>query len=271
MTDDIFTRIAQRALGESTSTIVRPLIAPLYAPGAALPALADARLSLSTTSEHVEGITELSVTHDASGPISQPNLRPRGTQPTIPAAPILTTTHEPVPHRHAEGWPLEGRVAREAGVVVAEHVSREPVATAGDAVAQSSTPVEHDASASLQSAIVSPAEMVRPNIAPLAPEPLPRREHPEPVPAREGLAVPVDVRLRHAQPTQSGFDARPIGGGAHHAEPAALPPQVRVTIGRVEVRAITARQAPPAPQRLATPSPQMSLEDYLRGRNEGRR
>lgn len=45
-------------------------------------------------------------------------------------------------------------------------------------------------------------------------------------------------------------------------------PAVRVTIGRVEVRAIQPA-SPPAPRRL--PEPRLTLEDYLRQRREGRR
>ena len=60
--------------------------------------------------------------------------------------------------------------------------------------------------------------------------------------------------------------------------PAVLPkamrkpaPTIQVTIGRIEVRAITL-PAPPAPRfKPARPGPALSLDDYLKQRNEGKR
>ncbi|HEX9867320.1 MAG TPA: hypothetical protein VGC99_01785 [Candidatus Tectomicrobia bacterium] len=55
-----------------------------------------------------------------------------------------------------------------------------------------------------------------------------------------------------------------------HVEPKATP-AIHVTIGRIEVRAVM-RPAPPAPRpRPTQPVPLLSLEDYLKQRNEGRR
>jgi hypothetical protein len=58
------------------------------------------------------------------------------------------------------------------------------------------------------------------------------------------------------------------------AEPTAAPkptPTIKVTIGRIEVRAIMP-PAPPAPRtKPARTGPTLSLEDYLKQRNEGRR
>ncbi len=50
---------------------------------------------------------------------------------------------------------------------------------------------------------------------------------------------------------------------------AAAPPAIHVSIGRIEVRAVTAPSRPNAPERRA--SARLSLEQYLRERNEGRR
>jgi hypothetical protein len=52
------------------------------------------------------------------------------------------------------------------------------------------------------------------------------------------------------------------------AAPPAAEPTIRVTIGRIEVRA-TAPTPPPAP--AARPAgPRLTLEEYLRRRSEGR-
>jgi hypothetical protein len=53
--------------------------------------------------------------------------------------------------------------------------------------------------------------------------------------------------------------------------PAVQPaPQIHVSIGRIEVRAVT---PPPtaAPQPKPAPTPRMSLDDYLRSQNGDRR
>jgi hypothetical protein len=45
-------------------------------------------------------------------------------------------------------------------------------------------------------------------------------------------------------------------------------PTIRVTIGRVEVRAVTPTPAPS--RKPARPAPRMSLDEYLRAQNGGR-
>jgi hypothetical protein len=49
------------------------------------------------------------------------------------------------------------------------------------------------------------------------------------------------------------------------------PPIIEVTIGRIEVRALTPPAAPPPPQRERHEPPKMSLDDYLRAQGGGRR
>jgi hypothetical protein len=53
-------------------------------------------------------------------------------------------------------------------------------------------------------------------------------------------------------------------------EPAEERPIVRVTIGRIEVRAVTP-PAPPPRQAVRPPVPKLTLDDYLKSRNEGAR
>jgi hypothetical protein len=48
-------------------------------------------------------------------------------------------------------------------------------------------------------------------------------------------------------------------------------PVVKVTIGRVEVRAITPPKTPPSKRAVARSGPAISLDEYLKQRNEGRR
>ncbi|HEX7318192.1 MAG TPA: hypothetical protein VF297_30085 [Pyrinomonadaceae bacterium] len=47
-------------------------------------------------------------------------------------------------------------------------------------------------------------------------------------------------------------------------------PIIEVTIGRIEVRAVTPPAPPPTPQRRRQEPPKMSLDDYLRAHSGGR-
>jgi hypothetical protein len=70
--------------------------------------------------------------------------------------------------------------------------------------------------------------------------------------------------------------ARAAAGEAEKKSPAAQPaensgpPVIRVTIGRVEVRAVTTGAPPTAAPRPERPAASPSLEEYLKGRNGGR-
>ena len=59
----------------------------------------------------------------------------------------------------------------------------------------------------------------------------------------------------------------PIAGVRREPVPPARP-TVQVTIGRIEVRAVQPPPAPPVPR--APVGPRISLDEYLRERNEGR-
>ena len=67
--------------------------------------------------------------------------------------------------------------------------------------------------------------------------------------------------VRRTEPGNAGVDARPDQVSAAPAQPI-----IRVTIGRIDVRAVpSANPAPPQPR--SGPRPQLSLEDYLKQRN----
>jgi hypothetical protein len=54
------------------------------------------------------------------------------------------------------------------------------------------------------------------------------------------------------------------------SEAASSTPTIRVTIGRIDVRAITPPAPPPRPKQ-ARPGPTLSLDDYARQRKGGER
>jgi hypothetical protein len=72
---------------------------------------------------------------------------------------------------------------------------------------------------------------------------------------------PVIVQTRIAPLVEKGVDAFPLSRPSPQPQPI-----VRVTIGRIEVRAVGSSQSPSKPR--ATP-PVMNLDDYLRRRNQG--
>ncbi|WP_320045523.1 hypothetical protein [uncultured Desulfobacter sp.] len=98
---------------------------------------------------------------------------------------------------------------------------------------------------------------------------------PEQVPVPDAVIKPDLPQKRHEQ-----FSHQLLGGtkaarqpGSPHplsapSEPAQ--PTIQVTIGRVEVRAVTPPAPPARPPRPA-PAPSLALDDYLKQRREGRR
>lgn len=74
-----------------------------------------------------------------------------------------------------------------------------------------------------------------------------------------------ELVLREHNPQQAASTPRTLEPSAAHAGP-----QIHVSIGRIEVRAVT---PPPAPVSRPTPAsaPRMSLDDYLRSQKGGRR
>lgn len=58
-------------------------------------------------------------------------------------------------------------------------------------------------------------------------------------------------------------------GLERHPDSPSPPPSIRITIGRIDVRAVS--PSPPSARPSMSPRPQLTLDDYLRQRNEGRR
>jgi hypothetical protein len=78
---------------------------------------------------------------------------------------------------------------------------------------------------------------------------------------------PVTGNVDPGQPTAGRAWRRPA---IRPNEPSGEPPIVRVTIGRIEVRAETPSAAPPR-KMPRSPGPELTLDRYLRERKEGRR
>jgi hypothetical protein len=72
-------------------------------------------------------------------------------------------------------------------------------------------------------------------------------------------------------PTPVGPPPQRTERGQAAAIPPASPPIIEVTIGRVEVRAVHPPAPVARPKPIAPAAPRLSLEEYLRNQNGGRR
>jgi hypothetical protein len=88
---------------------------------------------------------------------------------------------------------------------------------------------------------------------------------------RPVVPMPAETAPALATPAGEGFAARPALVTLVDLPGTSQPPVIRVTIGRIEVRAVMAPAAPaPLPSRK-TPTGTLSLEEYLKQRSEGKR
>lgn len=87
-----------------------------------------------------------------------------------------------------------------------------------------------------------------------------RPPQPEAGRGREGEAAPLTAHSRVAPLSEFAYENLPLRSA--RVQP---PPTIRVTIGRIEVRAV---QPPPSPAKPRATQPAMSLDDYLRRRGQ---
>jgi hypothetical protein len=194
-------------------------------------------------------------THPAASPPARSNFTARSVPPRDPAAPsierevsstILAERNAPSPALAApdEQRSLAGSLpVAERVIVEREQIDREPEKPQATIVAPLTAPIEPAVAAPVASPSI---------IQPVVERVIDRREDITP------LTQSSNARSSSTQVTTTPDAA---------LEPPA-PPVIHVTIGRVEVRATP----PPAPSRRTPPvTSTMSLEEYLRSRNGGRR
>jgi len=103
---------------------------------------------------------------------------------------------------------------------------------------------------------IEPRTVAEPSTADLGPQPLEARRDAALPPANPPMPLPVvvpDVRPRQTAPGEPAF-APPA--------PAEATPTIRISIGRIEVRAVT--PAPPPRRKPSRPAPALSLDEYLK-------
>jgi hypothetical protein len=111
--------------------------------------------------------------------------------------------------------------------------------------------------------VLSPGNGVSPDVGrATAPEPEASPDHSTP-------DAPLSVAPRTIRLRLAGYPERgPQEEGLLVTAPEPPAPTIRVSIGRIEVRAITPPPAPPVQRaRSARPGPELSLDDYLKQRN----
>jgi len=265
---DFFSRLAERTLG--VVAVAKPVIAPLFAPGPQLVA------------ESVALAPQASEAASRRHPVPTPAAV---VQPLKP--PFGTTPRQPVRHRVAELKPPTGTTPRRPE---ASEPSVPPIAEPSQPLGPAATPERRIPAVpvpprKVESEVpyaearrepnprspLAPAPYVQPTVAAQFRElPAPVAPHPEePIDAQPALAVRRHVALPEMAPL---IDRRPPDAPRSTVREDRTPaaPTVRISIGRIEVRAVYPE---PPPQPLAGPEPRsaLSLADYLKQRDGGMR
>jgi hypothetical protein len=295
---DFLSKLAGRALG--VEPVAQPFVAPMYAPGPELLAGAP-----DGTAHDVESVAE----DDAeapSAPADLPAALVPSLEPEPPKQPVVVRTQAGPRELAMEQWVEgEGIAEEEMPLEPTGRARARQLAVSGDPPAsprasrdqpRSASPPEH---AEQEPDSEGDGELPTPRAA----QPAPRREKggrqpglpaDETEPAAPTLPVsaplvgeesvaggplPVRVEVREAAapwPAPS-LPAPPGLPGAgepdrHKREEQGEPPEpaIRITIGRVEVRAVMRTPPKPAPAESPAP-PRLSLDEYLRSEIGGSR
>lgn len=277
---DFFTRLAEQTL--QRTPVAHPLVAPRFAPGRPL-----VGESLSDSSEEAEADGDGEGSHDfpergtltdSSSPGPMPALVPKeGSSSVAPAWP-RTETPDRVVH-DAELQPNH-RVGSDGG-----KEDQGPVSSSSRDAASATRPNER-ARTTLDATSVRrrragsdrrepveavPTETINRSKKHETFAPIKRLVRSKDLPAKEHSTGDFPILSKSSiAKTHHQSSLREFREEIAFSEPSSPPTTIRVTIGRVEVRAIMP-PAPPTRAKPALPGPALSLEDYLKQRNEGKR
>jgi hypothetical protein len=192
-------------------------------------------------------------------PVEQPVFTQQGAPPFTPfpgesesAGEIETAEPKTPPHRIARKQKL--------------HLDRVPIAGAR----QPATPSEDTKAHSAKHLVESDLEIDARTTQKESAEPQ-FFSHESKHRVEKQAAQPVAVTVRSAQRPRSeqATPTLPLTPARRDGRPSVSAPAIRVTIGRVEVRAVMPPMATPKSE--SPPAPKLSLEDYLKQRNGGTR
>ncbi len=268
---DFLSRLVQRTL-EPAKT-VRPRTRSLFEP---VPTSAP---QMHVAPEHLDEI------ETSPSPVAPPNLRAR---------PAREPGAEPLPSREERAEPARGEMRREGEraeietvvrqpvireeraprfePIVGRRATREAVSFADASVEEQPPPRRHGTRADALEGSDDDASPTRsaPSIEPVSPR---VRRAEEAVLIARAPVVPVAPQPFASTP-RNAEPAAPVRAFARrgvepHEHPAASEPEIHVTIGRVEVRAVPAE---PASSKPGHDRPRvMTLDEYLQRRAEGMR
>lgn len=267
---DFLTRLARRAIG--TEPTVRPVLAPLFAPGPGLPA-DGAGDPFIVIEERVD---------DATQPVSASRRPVRGAAPPSgPGGEPASTMSAPHP---PPGAPVTPAVAPVEPSPVGSPVQTHSQTVASPASRpghqqEADRPAGQPTTVAVPPLAVAPPERAEVVVAqaaaasanpPSVTESLPRSIQPAGLPTNAMSANTDRSGEQAARPVESVIAAMPPPAEAAPPQPSTMPPTIRVSIGRIDVRAVQA--AVSAPRRAVLTAPTApSLEEYLRARGGGRR
>lgn len=294
---DFLTRLVSRTLG--LAPLAEPLVAAMFAadpppatmtdadePLAARPA-SDERADLSRPRPEPPEVGPASPRMAAAAPddADRDDAPPRRRRSTPAVDDALPTPATAAPPHRLTGEPMRPVAAPLvtplwATTISAESIAPTPPASArspaadlprppaqvgqlpepadrADARPQRAAPVSWDEPDELLLPLEATAAPARPRAAIIAPSDEPER------PRAATIALS----------DESGLPRRLKRGGAAAAAIATPPPPptIEITIGRVEVRAMHPPAPAARPQPIASTAPRLSLEEYLRNQNGGRR
>ncbi|HEY3268732.1 MAG TPA: hypothetical protein VGM37_17585 [Armatimonadota bacterium] len=242
---DVLTRLAERSVGRPPA--VQPVLPSLFEP--------------APDEGFVQGIEEMETLGPVSRRADDPNLKPAPSWPEpvpAPSSPVVAAARENAPVGLGEG----------------PRAAAEPVRRSVESPAATGP-------------IPPPVRPEAPTVAPLSRA----VERPVPVPAaapdspsRKDAPAPDPIRPSRASAPALTAPAAPSPRGALAVTPhrpdltprVEIPapsssPAVRVTIGRVEVRAVLPPAPPAPPAAPASVDTRLSLDEYLKTRGEGQR
>jgi hypothetical protein len=245
---DFLTRLAERTL--MMSDVARPVTAPMFAPTRAR---APGEASEIRDEEEADSMSGLLEIREASArDLASPSARfPRapGDPPfdsgldsssTSSSASSIEVRHDAV--QDAAGTSSTGESAGRNEGKISSPESRANRASAGDASGK-------------ESGAEGREDFTR------------RARHSDPATSRTVSESPGEAGRAPTRDLPGAVRPREI----HPAEKAASAPIIKVSIGRVEVRAL-GRQTAPAPRaRPGQPGPALTLDQYLKQRDEGKR
>lgn len=230
---DFLSRLIERSVG--TAPIAKPMIPPLFGPAEVVP----------ETNEEVEWTTRDPVLPEALPVADDPGREPSPPGPTVLPPPMMTSPR------------LD---ETRAGEDVAPSF-RGPLLTADLLGERHRPPSETGARPAPRAAALrsGPREVLARRV-PVS--------GPKPVESIAPLTSPQPSNTSALPPAEVIPQVQERRAGPHPSDPEKGAPVVRVTIGRIEVKAIT--QAAPSRQQAPRKTAAVSLEDYLRPRRRDR-